>query len=456
MNCTNGRRDRFRPRLEALEARRTPAFAALFDPLAHVLWVTGTAFPDAGTIDRDLAGNIRLDGNLIPGLPTVTNTDTINIATGDSRDFVQIEMANGLLAPGFTPDATGQSEIEIHVDAGPVADDIWIKGTQANDTIDAGQVGGQTLVNVNGDDDADIVVTAVAGLGLSGQDGNDRLSGAGTPVVGAAVGVGLYGDNGNDILIGGEGIFNSHFGGPGDDLMIGGKTIDRYFFAGGHLGNDTIIDVPDGNNDTLIFSDIDGSVGGNFVGPVHVNLSLTSPQVVNPGNLTLTLVDFGVDHVIGSVYDDYIIGNDHFQSILFGGHDLSGTSGNDILVGQSGNDVLYGEGGNDVLMGDGGDDLLWGGPGDDVLRGGAGADVLKGEAGTDNLFGGFGDDRLYGSQGRDFLFGNDGNDYLNGGDEGAAEDGARDFLTGGPGADWYVPALFDVFIGFNPAEGDHT
>jgi Ca2+-binding RTX toxin-like protein len=267
------------------------------------------------------------------------------------------------------------------------------------------------------------------------------------------VAVGLYGDNGNDILLGGEGLFNSFFGGPGDDIMVGGKTIDRYFFAGGNLGSDIIRDVADGNNDTLIFSDIDGSVGGNFVGPVHVNLSLTTPQVVNPGNLTLTLVNFGVDHVIGSVYDDYIVGNDHFQSILFGGHDLTGASGNDVLIGQGGDDWLYGEGGNDWLFGNGGNDHLWGGAGHDILAGGVGDDWMYGEAGVDLLYGDGGNDQLYGGADRDFLYGQAGNDYLNGGDPGKPEDGALDIVFGGPGADTFACALFDVFD-FNPADPD--
>jgi Ca2+-binding RTX toxin-like protein len=451
MNRTYDRRYGFRPRLQALEARLTPAFAAVFDPAAHVLSITGTAFPEIGVISRDLAGNILLDNS--PTGAIVANTDTILINSGGGQDFVQVEMANGLLASGFTPDATGPSEIEIYVDTGPVADDIWIKGTQANDTIDAGQIGGQTLINVNGDDDADIFVTAVAGLGLSGNDGNDHLSGAGTSVVGAPVAVGLYGDNGNDILLGGEGLFNSHFGGPGDDIMVGGKTIDRYFFAGGNLGSDIIRDIADGNNDVLVFSDIDASVGGNFVGPVTVNLSLTTPQAVNPGNLTLALVGWGVDHVIGSIYDDFIVANDHFQSILFGGHDLTGKSGNDILIGQGGDDWLYGEGGNDWLIANGGNDHLWGGAGHDLLAGGTGNDVMYGESGVDLLYGDGGNDELYGGADRDFLNGQAGNDFLNGGDPGAPEDGALDIIFGGPGADTFAWAHFD-FFDFNPADPD--
>lgn len=452
MHLTNGRRHSFRPCLEKMEARLTPAFGAIFDSASHVLTITGTAFPDIALISRDLGGNILLDNNLTGA--TVSTTDTILINSGDSQDFVQIDMANGLLAPGFTPDATGLSEIEINVDVGPVPDDIWIKGTLTNDTIDAGQTGGQTLINVNGDDDADIVVTSVAGLSLFGQDGNDILSGAGTPVVGAPVPLALYGENGNDITKGGEGIFNSHFGGPGDDIMVGGKTIDRYFFVGGNLGSDVIRDLADGNNDTLIFSDTDGALGGNnFIGPVNVNLSLITPQVVSPGNLTLTLVGWGVDHVIGSIFDDFIVANDHFQSILFGGHDLTGASGNDILIGQGGDDYLYGEAGNDWLFGGGGNDHMWGGAGHDRLFGGAGNDVMYGEAGVDVLFGDGGNDEMYGGADRDILYGQAGNDFLNGGDPSAPEDGAFDLVFGGPGADTFEWALFDIFD-FNPADPD--
>jgi Ca2+-binding RTX toxin-like protein len=451
MHCTNGRRFGFRPCLEALEARLAPAFSALFDPAAHVLSITGTAFPEIGHIGRDLAGNILLDNN--PTGATVSNTDTILINSGGSQDFIQIDMANGLFGPGFTPEASGQSEIEINIDNGGMADDLFIYGQNVADNISAGTTGGNILVNLNGDGDADIVNNGVAGLGLFGQDGNDILSGAGSSVVGDPVPVGLWGGGGNDITLGGEGIFNSHFGGPGDDIMVGGKTIDRYFFVGGNLGSDIIRDLADGNNDTLIFSDTDGSLGANFIGPVTVNLSLTTPQVVNPGNLTLTLVNFGVDHVIGSIYDDFIIANNQFQSILLGGHDLTGASGNDVLIGQGGNDWLYGENGDDRLLGNGGSDHLFGGAGHDRLSGGAGDDIMFGEAGVDLLFGDGGNDEMYGGADRDFLYGGFGNDFLNGGDPGAPEDGALDIVFGGPGADTFEWALFDVFD-FNPADPD--
>jgi Ca2+-binding RTX toxin-like protein len=443
------------PRLDRLEDRSTPAFAGVFDAAAGVLTITGTDFPDAGTISRDVAGNILLDGQLIPDSPTVSNTDTIRIHTGGSQDFVKIDQTAGAFGPGVTAEATGLSEIEIQIDNGGTPDDLFVYGTNAADVIEAGTTGGQILINLNGDDDADIVVNAgVAGLGLFGQDGNDVLSGAGTPVVGDPVPVGLWGGAGDDLTKGGEGIFNSHFGGPGNDTMVGGKTIDRYFFAGGNLGHDTIRDVADGNNDTLIFCDIDGSVGGNFAGPVRVSLSTTTPQVVNPGNLTLTLVNFGVDHVIGSVYDDVIVANNKFQSILFGGQDYLGQSGNDLLIGQSGNDWLYGQGGRDVLIGGGGDDQLFGGDGHDRLTGGVGNDVLRGEAGDDRLYGSAGDDDLYGGQGRDRLFGQAGADYLNGGNEGNPADGTPDQLIGGTGPDQFDLGLGDIVLDFNAIQGD--
>src|SRR5262245_19070490 len=99
MNRTNGHRYAFRPCLEALQPRLTPAFSAVFVPAAHVLSITGTAFPEIGVISRDPAGQILLDN--IPTGAIVSDTDTILINSGGSQDFLQIDMANGLFAPGF-------------------------------------------------------------------------------------------------------------------------------------------------------------------------------------------------------------------------------------------------------------------------------------------------------------------------------------------------------------------
>jgi Ca2+-binding RTX toxin-like protein len=131
---------------------------------------------------------------------------------------------------------------------------------------------------------------------------------------------------------------------------------------------------------------------------------------------------------------------------------------------------VYGGLGNDQLTGGAGSDVLVGGLGNDRLTGGLGANVLIGGAGADRLVGGRGDDLLVGGA---TAFDLDptglsnlraewasGSGYADrvahltgaaGGLNGptvldpnaVTDDGARDVLTGGLGADWFVASTLD-------------
>jgi Ca2+-binding RTX toxin-like protein len=132
---------------------------------------------------------------------------------------------------------------------------------------------------------------------------------------------------------------------------------------------------------------------------------------------------------------------------------------------------LYGGPGNDALTGGAGNDVLVGGDGADKLTGGLGRNVLIGGAGADRLTGGTGDDLLVGgatafdldptglaavraewASGSSYadrvahLTGTAGG--LNGptvlGPATVPNDGARDVLTGGLGADWFVVSAPDA------------
>jgi len=197
---------------------------------------------------------------------------------------------------------------------------------------------------------------------LDGEAGNDVLTGT-------SLGDVLIGGAGNDTLV----------GGAGDDELDGGTGQDVYSFSGTtNLGSDTVVQAASGNIDTLQFA--------NLGGAIVLDISLTTPQVVRAGQLTLTLSDAnGIDNVQGTAYADTIYGN----------------SGGNSLMGNGGNDVLYGGGGNDWLDG---------GAGDDILFGEDGSDTLLGKGGNDFLYGGDGDDTLNGSEGNDSLAGNNGND----------------------------------------------
>jgi hypothetical protein len=95
---------------------------------------------------------------------------------------------------------------------------------------------------------------------------------------------------------------------------------------------------------------------------------------------------FAVDRLVGSPFGD----------------ELFGLPGDDVLVGLGATDCLYGNGGHDRLHGGGSHDLVEGGVGDDMLRG---------ELGRDRYLAGSGDDEIH------------------------ADDGRRERIRCGPGAD---------------------
>ena len=181
----------------------------------------------------------------------------------------------------------------------------------------------------------------------------------------------------------------------------------------------------------------------------HLNISLSQPAVVEPGQLLVmhvgstagigfdaatnspALVVLGTsknDHIEieqeGSTieveigHDEYTFASTGFSRLIVVGYDgndkidvseiilrasLYGGGGNDKLDGGAGNDYLSGGDGNDDLDGGDGDDFLSGGDGNDKLDGGKGADMMLGGAGNDEFFVGFneGDGLL------DFGFGHD-------------------------------------------------
>ncbi|MCS6976346.1 MAG: FG-GAP-like repeat-containing protein, partial [Gemmatales bacterium] len=181
----------------------------------------------------------------------------------------------------------------------------------------------------------------------------------------------LVGGAGNDTILGGTGN-DSIEGGTGNDSLDGGSGSDTFVFSGSGLGSDVILE-PAGNvdNDWLDFS-------GFTAGGVNIDLSQSGLQVVNAGNLLLTLGNSSaIEHVLGTNAADNIVGN----------------AGNNILIGLGGNDVIDGGAGNDTIDGGLGNDLLLGGIGDDSVLGGAGNDTLNGGAGNDTLVGGADSDR---------------------------------------------------------------
>ena len=126
------------------------------------------------------------------------------------------------------------------------------------------------------------------------------------------------------------------------------------------------------------------------------------------------------------------------------------------MLGGYGDDRIFGLDGNDHLEGDPGNDFLDGGNGDDRLQGRKGADHLVGGEGNDHLEGNFENDVMEGGNGNDYLednlgqnvfSGGDGNDYIQ-----AANNGIRDTIDCGPGADRADVDAQDVTVGLRGRE----
>jgi Ca2+-binding RTX toxin-like protein len=132
--------------------------------------------------------------------------------------------------------------------------------------------------------------------------------------------------------------------------------------------------------------------------------------------------------------------------------------GDDLLFGGDGNDILRGGPGNDALIGGSGNDLLDGGAGRDLLIGGQGSDSLAAGSGGALLIGGrtlFDDsdaalsaivaewsssrsyvDRISNLSGNGSGPRSNGNTFLQT-QATVFNDDSKDFLTGGPGDDWF-------------------
>lgn len=177
------------------------------------------------------------DGHeLVPcagGAPTILNTDLVQINHA-GRSAATIDLRNGPLAPGFTPEPTGTAEIELQYLAPTFVD---IRGSASADRLSFAAGG----ANLDGDDDADITgqftVLLIEGGGgsdrLSSQSGYTRVAarrvllgqGGRDTLLATPDGSTLHGGNGHDKLIGGPGADNLT-GGRGADVISGAKGRD--------------------------------------------------------------------------------------------------------------------------------------------------------------------------------------------------------------------------------------
>lgn len=213
-----------------------------------------------------------------------------------------------------------------------------IYGGAGNDVIDGG-LGDDVIYGGDGDDIID------GGLGddvIYGGDGNDLIFGGegNDELWGEEGDDALFGGGGDDVIYGGDGNDNL-FGDGGDDTLYGGAGDDRYVFrfypgdasqlgaavltrvgssyqvASGFtwdLGSDTIVELVDGGNDTLDYSDYRGSYVPPSL-PANVENLIDPPSAFstsvqgmaidatsNPNAIIFTTIG-GAGHAVGIFVD---------------------------------------------------------------------------------------------------------------------------------------------------------
>ena len=359
-------------KMEVLERRLLLACATDFTQ--GLLTISCGDQDDHVILARDASDGITLNGEKVPGGPTVVNTDGVVIVSGGGSDWLVIDFSQGLLSPGETGEPDGESEIE-----------VTIQGALGNDVLSViGQDGVSNtfkvtsgVLNFNGDDDGDIEIQDVEQLSIKGGNRDDVISLTGwtaddTDAAGITEIV-IEGSEGDDVLRNGVLAHTTLRGGKGNDKLYGGSQPE---VLNGNEGNDTLIGR--GGHDTLY--------GGS------------GNDVIKAGTSSLNT---GQNRV-------YVEAGDGDDTVLaFNGADtIYGGSGNDVIRGRPGNDLLYGGPGNDVLDGGNGDDTLYGGEGNDTLQGKKGDDLGYGGLNEDVLVNAVvdaGDDTLDGGEGTDLF-----------------------------------------------------
>ncbi len=219
------------------------------------------------------AGVITLNNVNCTGNPTTAAAETINANGTTGNEILVVDLTNGPLGPGLTPEGAGTSEIEINANLGlSGADRVTITGGSANDHFVAGTTG----INLNGDGDADVTFSGTELFTLTGSDGDDMLSAGGGSGTGSVLGLPttFNGDNGTDTIK------------PG-------------------LGNDTI--ASGNGEDTLDASEAPAGV--------TINLGTTSAQ--STGGLGTKTIS-GTENVIGSTANDVLDGDGSANDLIGG------------------------------------------------------------------------------------------------------------------------------------------
>ncbi len=387
---------------------------ATFDPVARKLVARGDASGNAIVVRRTATGAIEINnGTVIPtgGIPTVANTDTIELFGEAGNDVLHFDTSSGDLPRGVLDGGDDNDTL-----IGGRGDDmlrggaghdliVWNDG-DGSDTIEGGA--DQDTVQVNGSNSAGddfsidpngarvrfrrnnlslftLDIGTVEDLDVNGRGGSDVIVGS----IGLAglIDLDLDGDDGNDLLIGGDGV-DVLRGGADNDTLIGNRGDDVVL---GEAGHDLIVwNNGDGNDFVEGGSDQDTQqVNGSDSAGDDFRIDPNGARVrFRRNNLSLFTLDIGTVEnldVNGQGGNDVIAGSAGLAALV--DLDLDGGDGSDLLIGGDGVDVLRGGADNDTLIGNRGDDIVLGETGHDLLvwNDGDGSDFMEGGAEIDTV-----------------------------------------------------------------------
>ena len=197
--------------------------------------------------------------------------------------------------------------------------------------------------NVNGSENADLIVGDDNANVLDGKGGNDTINGGGGDDT-------LMGSSGSDTYRGGSGF---------DTLTYENSSTGITLVRGG-----TVVKA-DGSVDTIADFSVEAVVGARgTTNTIDGTTGTTASLAVDLSKESLTINNLPY---VGTA-----------QLVVKNFTDVKGSENDDVITGSDGANVLNGGGGNDVLTGLGGRDILTGGAGDDVFVIGRGDSLLNG------------------------------------------------------------------------------
>ena len=344
---------------------------------------------NAGDTDADTVSINFLNGNPVPGVnPLITPSGgvTVNGGTGGNDTLTLDNVGSSFTT--HTYDYTNANDGTITLSDG--TDDTTINYTGLEPVTNDGTAANAIFNLPTTDDDASLIDAGTSSDGLMTLMSNSSSFESTTFVVPTAS-LTINGGAGNDTIVFASAddalVPNDPSNVSSQDMVINGDAGNDYVWAKGTRSSISVYtySFTNGTSSWDVFSQSDVTSISVNTGDGHDRVYLT--RRINQS----ATIDLGA-------------GNDR----------VSSGRGADVISGGAGNDVIYGNNGNDNIDGGDGNDYIRGGNGHDIIRGGDGRNQSYGDNGHDILVGGANYDYLDGGRGRDILIGGGGSDWLDG------------------------------------------